>query len=244
MEVVTSSGLMGRDSLFCSIETIVTSGSISRNSCRTGDEMKMKRVWTGTAITLAVIGSGLILFAGGQREEPQEEWTLLNPKVEQVLAPESEPKELQGNSDDAPGKRAAKANSDQAERSPDAQAAGTVKHNSMQGTAANEPVAVNENSAIGNAGTVKQPNVANSSSDTEDVRSNPANASGSGEKKVNINTATAAELMELPGVGAKKAEAILDYRNQHGPFKRVNDLDRVKGIGPKMLAKMKPYVSL
>lgn len=61
---------------------------------------------------------------------------------------------------------------------------------------------------------------------------------------MNINTATAAELMELPGVGAKKAEAILSYRNQHGPFKRVSDLDHVKGIGAKMLAKMKPYVSL
>ncbi|WP_283652568.1 helix-hairpin-helix domain-containing protein [Paenibacillus sp. RC334] len=42
----------------------------------------------------------------------------------------------------------------------------------------------------------------------------------------------------------KKAEAILSYRNQHGPFKRVSDLDHVKGIGAKMLAKMKPYVSL
>ncbi|WP_068501941.1 ComEA family DNA-binding protein [Paenibacillus kribbensis] len=208
----------------------------------------MKRVWTGTAITLAVIGSGLILFAGGQRTEPQEEWTLLNRKVEQVLASESEPKELQGNSDDASGKRATKANSDQTERSPDAQAAGTMKHSPVQGAAANVPAAV-ENSAIGNAGTVKQPDVANSSSDTEGVSSNgtvtnPATTSVSGEKKVNINTATAAELMELPGVGAKKAEAILDYRNQHGPFQRVNDLDHVKGIGAKMLAKMKPYVSL
>ncbi|EHS57038.1 ComEA family DNA-binding protein [Paenibacillus sp. Aloe-11] len=183
----------------------------------------MKRVWTGTAITLALIGSGLILFAGGQRPEPQEEWTLLNRKVEQVLAVESEPKELQGKSDDASGKRAAKANSDQTERSPAGQAAGTMKHNPVKGAAAVQ-VAVSENLATGNA--------------------NSATTSVSGEKKVNINTATAAELMELPGVGAKKAEAILDYRNQHGPFQRVNDLDHVKGIGAKMLAKMKPYVSL
>ncbi|ASR46667.1 competence protein ComEA [Paenibacillus kribbensis] len=209
----------------------------------------MKRVWTGTAITLALIGSGLILFAGGQRPEPQEEWTLLNRKVEQVLAVESEPSESQSDGDHAQEKHAVKEDSDKKERSTDAEAVGNVKHSPVQGAAANVQVAVSENPAIGNASTVKQPNVANSSSDIEGVSSNgtvtnPDTTSVSGEKKVNINTATAAELMELPGVGAKKAEAILDYRNQHGPFQRVNDLDHVKGIGAKMLAKMKPYVSL
>lgn len=216
----------------------------------------MKRVWTGTAITLAVLGSGLILFAGGQRSEPQEEWTLLNRKVEQVLAVESEPNEMQSNYGHATGKRTVKEASDKTERSADAEAAGNVKHDAMQGSA-DIPAAVSNNPMTGNASTVKQSNVADSSSDTDGVSSNgavmsrtnsvtnhQAIASVSGEKKVNINTATAAELMELPGVGAKKAEAILDYRNQHGPFKRVNDLDHVKGIGAKMLAKMKPYVSL
>ncbi|WP_025718839.1 ComEA family DNA-binding protein [Paenibacillus sp. 1-18] len=183
----------------------------------------MKRVWTGTAITLAVIGSGLILFAGGQRPEPQEEWTLLNRKVEQVLAVGSKPNESQSNSDHTQGKQAVKEASDKQERSTGTEAAGDVKHTAMQ-ESARVPAAVGENPAAGNA--------------------NSATTSVSGEKKVNINTATADELMELPGVGAKKAKAILEYRNQHGPFQRVNDLDQVKGIGAKMLAKMKPYVSL
>ncbi|WP_258298064.1 ComEA family DNA-binding protein [Paenibacillus peoriae] len=214
----------------------------------------MKRVWTGTAITLAVIGSGLILFAGGQRSEPQEEWTLLNHKVEQAVAMDSEPNESQRSSDYTQEKPAVKEPSDKAERSKNAEAAANVKRDTVQ-ISTGVSAAVSENSIAGNSSTVKQSGVADSSSDTGIVSSNGATSRTnmvsdsvttpvSGEKKVNINTATAAELMELPGVGAKKAEAILNYRNQHGAFKRVNDLDHVKGIGAKMLAKMKPYVSL
>ena len=61
---------------------------------------------------------------------------------------------------------------------------------------------------------------------------------------INVNTADAATLMELPGIGEAKAKAIIDYRNQFGPFRTQADLMNVKGIGPKMLEKMKPYVGL
>ena len=54
---------------------------------------------------------------------------------------------------------------------------------------------------------------------------------------VNLNTADAAEMADtLKGVGLKKAEAIVAYREQHGPFKSVQDLANVKGIGEKTLA--------
>lgn len=62
---------------------------------------------------------------------------------------------------------------------------------------------------------------------------------------VNINTATEAELASnINGVGAKKAAAIVEYRNQHGPFKQVEDLMKVKGIGPKIFAKNKENIKL
>lgn len=59
---------------------------------------------------------------------------------------------------------------------------------------------------------------------------------------VDINTADEAILSSLPGIGPKTAEAITDYRKQHGNFKSVDDLQQVKGIGTVKLAKLKPFL--
>jgi competence protein ComEA len=56
---------------------------------------------------------------------------------------------------------------------------------------------------------------------------------------VNLNTATAAELDDLPGVGPATATAILDYRREHGRFMRIEDIMEVRGIGEKKFEKMK-----
>ncbi|MDQ2693803.1 MAG: ComEA family DNA-binding protein [Pseudomonadota bacterium] len=56
---------------------------------------------------------------------------------------------------------------------------------------------------------------------------------GAYAEPVNINTATAEELMTLPEIGPKKAAAIIEHREQNGPFQQVDDLTKVKGIGPK-----------
>lgn len=61
--------------------------------------------------------------------------------------------------------------------------------------------------------------------------------------RINVNTATATDLEALPGIGPKKAAAIVAYRGAHGLFKRVDDLVEVKGIGPKTLAKLRPLVT-
>lgn len=64
-------------------------------------------------------------------------------------------------------------------------------------------------------------------------------------QQVNINTADVATLAgSLRGVGIKKAEAIVAYRSEHGPFKSVDELVNVKGIGDKMLEQLRPHVSL
>ncbi|MDA3897720.1 MAG: ComEA family DNA-binding protein [Desulfobacteraceae bacterium] len=54
--------------------------------------------------------------------------------------------------------------------------------------------------------------------------------------KININTATVEELIQLKGVGEKLSQAIIDYREKNGLFKNVVDLENIKGIGPKILA--------
>ncbi len=62
---------------------------------------------------------------------------------------------------------------------------------------------------------------------------------------VNINTADAATLSaSLKGVGSSKAEAIVAYRNNYGPFKSVEELTAVKGIGDSLLAKNKDNIAL
>ena len=61
--------------------------------------------------------------------------------------------------------------------------------------------------------------------------------------KVNINTASAEQLTTLPGVGAKLAARILDYRQKSGAFKSVSELMNVRGIGEKNLKKIEQYLS-
>ena len=59
---------------------------------------------------------------------------------------------------------------------------------------------------------------------------------------INLNTATQAQLESLPGVGAKAAERILEYRQKNGNFKKVEDLMNVKGFGEKVFLKLKPLL--
>ena len=61
---------------------------------------------------------------------------------------------------------------------------------------------------------------------------------------VNINTADVKGLETLPGVGASKAQAIVDYRAAHGNFKSIDDLKNVKGIGDKIIEQIKGTVEL
>ena len=77
-----------------------------------------------------------------------------------------------------------------------------------------------------------------------------ANESTSGEstqnngEKVNLNTASAADLQKLNGIGQKKAEQIIAYRVQNGQFKKIEDLMQVSGIGEKTFAALKDQLAL
>lgn len=62
-----------------------------------------------------------------------------------------------------------------------------------------------------------------------------ANMSGNNSDKVNVNNATAEELTKLNGIGPSKAEAIITYREENGPFTEIDDLLQVSGIGEKTL---------
>ena len=61
---------------------------------------------------------------------------------------------------------------------------------------------------------------------------------------VNINTADAAQLSLLPRVGAKAAQRIVDYRTQHGPFRKTTDIMQVKGFGDKSFQRLSAYITV
>ena len=63
-------------------------------------------------------------------------------------------------------------------------------------------------------------------------------------KRVNINTASESELMTLPGVGPVYVKRIIAYREKNGPFKSVEEIKRIKGIGEKTFLKMKRYLTI
>ena len=62
--------------------------------------------------------------------------------------------------------------------------------------------------------------------------------------RVNINTATVAELDTLPGIGPTTAQAIVDYRLQHGLFKVIQDIQNVPGVGPATYNLIKDYITV
>jgi competence protein ComEA len=61
---------------------------------------------------------------------------------------------------------------------------------------------------------------------------------------VNLNTASASDLEALPGIGAKTAARIVEYRQKNGPFKKVEELMNVRGVGEKNFLKLKPQISV
>ena len=62
--------------------------------------------------------------------------------------------------------------------------------------------------------------------------------------KININTASAAELQQLPRVGEKVAQRIVDFRTQNGKFTKIEEIMKVRGIGEKIFLQLKDLITV
>ena len=71
-----------------------------------------------------------------------------------------------------------------------------------------------------------------------------AKAEGKPSTVINVNTATVAELEALPGIGASTAARIVEYRQKNGPFKKIEDLMNVRGVGEKSFLKLRSLLTV
>lgn len=101
--------------------------------------------------------------------------------------------------------------------------------------------AINQAQKLHDQSQVFVPDKNNSSTASNTAQTTAVNTdkSTTNSKTINLNTADVTELQNLPGVGPKKAELIIQYRQEKGSFSKIEDLTEVQGIGEKTFAKIK-----
>ncbi|GAC42316.1 ComEA family DNA-binding protein [Paenibacillus popilliae] len=178
------------------------------------------RAWVGlTGLAIAGLAVSMGLWLKPQWEEAAGGWTPLNEAIAERLAVERE----QGS------ESSSKAGQSISRSAGDPNQLLTVQPDKKR--AESEP-----GEQAGGALTSTEASAAAPSADEK--------AKDAASGRININEADADALMKLPGIGPRKSQAIVMYRDSYGPFQRLEDLKKVKGIGPAIFAKLRDQVSI
>ncbi|MDQ0718921.1 competence protein ComEA [Paenibacillus sp. W4I10] len=205
----------------------------------------------GMTIAAAVVGSILILWSG-KSEQPPSGWEPLQlgtekPTIEQELPAVQSATSVQGNTGASSGTDANGMQTGNEAKAGESKEFSSIGVEGDSGVQTPNQTNDNPSDAATSIEPVTQSTNSNPSVPSEmGTNSNPpvVDEEASDNGKIDVNTASVSKLTELPGIGEKKAQAIVDYRNAHGPYAKVSDLTKVKGIGMKMLEKMAPYVQI
>ncbi|WP_270619861.1 ComEA family DNA-binding protein [Paenibacillus macerans] len=226
----------------------------------------MRKEYVLTSVVSAVIGAGLMLLAvGGSKPAGIEGWVPLNAEVASALQAEQAPAgggsaaagagasaaAHTGDAGKADQRRAAQGMDTAGGRAAAGGAAGTAAGGAAAGGSAGGGAAAGGAAVPGAAppagAALGEPAVGSPAAGNPAAGS-PASSAAPPQQAdtslISINQAGLTELQDIPGIGEKKAQAIIDYRTAHGPFVSLSDLTKVKGVGNKMLEKMKPYIRL
>lgn len=86
--------------------------------------------------------------------------------------------------------------------------------------------------------------IISNSNNNNDIKKENNMSSDETSTIININNATIDDLQNIPGIGKSKAEKIISYRNENGPFKSIEDIKNVSGIGDSMYEKIREYITI
>lgn len=215
----------------------------------------LQRWFMGTSIAIIGLALCMWLWLRPQWEQETESWQPVNDEIAQLLGPlegtesneanKSAPNRTKADNS-AAGEPASSSSSPSAKPALNAseQSAEPPSPSGASDVMVKEPHANPSRAAA--LSDLSTSGAGASNSPQPDIRASepPASNRSSSANLININQADANLLTELPGIGPSKAKAIIAYREQHGAFNKVNDITKVKGIGPKMFAKLRDKISV